>query len=421
MFESLYRKTVLPNGIRVVTETMPNVRSVTTGIWVDVGSRDEEAHESGISHLLEHMFFKGTTSRDAHDIAKELDSIGGMSNAFTCREQTCFHAKVLDNHLDKVVDLLIDIFRNSLFAPDDLEREKQVVLQEISMVEETPEEYAHLLFNKEFWGDNGLGRSVLGETEIVSRFNHETVMEYIANCYVPSKIVFAAAGNVDHDTFVRLLGERMSDIEPGPGRSLRNPVEANKIVKPFSRSLEQVHLCLGAPGPSSTDQERYADIILTTMLGGNMSSRLFQEIREKRGLAYSVYSYVSSFTDTGMHAIYLAVRPDAVNESLKVCFETIEQIRMGRIDSHELEAAKEYLKGSVLLNMESSDNRMNRLARNELNFGRFIQFDEVIREIEVVSLDRIIDLAGRRFDPSLISLVSYGPWEPDASVSAPWI
>ena len=413
MTDSVYQKTVLPNGIRVATEAMPNVRSITVGVWVDVGSRDEEANENGISHLLEHMIFKGTARRTALDIAKELDAIGGMSNAFTCKEQTCFHAKVLDTHLDQVVDLLLDIFRNSLFDPLDIEREKQVVLQEISMVEETPDEYSSVLFSQEFWGDNSLGRSVLGSVEAVSSFSHEKIASYIGNSYIPSRTIITAAGNVDHQRFLNLLRGPLESMVPINGRNLRVTPHIGRVVKTIPRNAEQVHLNLGGRGPAAADETRYADTLLSTILGGTMSSRLFQEIREKRGLAYTVYSYISSHVDIGRLGFYLAVRPDTVVPALEVLFKELELVRSGRLDQAELDAAREYLKGSVLLTSESSESRMMRLARNEIAFERLIPFDEMLEKVNAVTVDDVIELARTRLDPASLSIVSYGPYEKD--------
>ena len=413
MTDSVYQKTVLPNGIRVATEAMPNVRSITVGVWVDVGSRDEEANENGISHLLEHMIFKGTARRTALDIAKELDAIGGMSNAFTCKEQTCFHAKVLDTHLDQVVDLLLDIFRNSLFEPLDIEREKQVVLQEISMVEETPDEYSSVLFSQEFWGDNSLGRSVLGSVEAVSSFSHEKIASYIGNSYIPSRTIITAAGNVDHQRFLNLLRGPLESMVPINGRNLRVTPHIGRVVKTIPRNAEQVHLNLGGRGPAAADETRYADTLLSTILGGTMSSRLFQEIREKRGLAYTVYSYISSHVDIGRLGFYLAVRPDTVVPALEVLFNELELVRSGRLDQAELDAAREYLKGSVLLTSESSESRMMRLARNEIAFERLIPFDEMLEKVNAVTVDDVIELARTRLDPASLSIVSYGPYEKD--------
>lgn len=413
MTDSVYQKTVLPNGIRVATEAMPNVRSITVGVWVDVGSRDEEANENGISHLLEHMIFKGTARRTALDIAKELDAIGGMSNAFTCKEQTCFHAKVLDTHLDQVVDLLLDIFRNSLFDPLDIEREKQVVLQEISMVEETPDEYSSVLFSQEFWGDNSLGRSVLGSVEAVSSFSHEKIASYIGNSYIPSRTIITAAGNVDHQRFLNLLRGPLESMVPINGRNLRVTPHIGRVVKTIPRNAEQVHLNLGGRGPAAADETRYADTLLSTILGGTMSSRLFQEIREKRGLAYTVYSYISSHVDIGRLGFYLAVRPDTVIPALEVLFNELELVRSGRLDQAELDAAREYLKGSVLLTSESSESRMMRLARNEIAFERLIPFDEMLEKVNAVTVDDVIELARTRLDPASLSIVSYGPYEKD--------
>lgn len=413
MINSSCQKTVLDNGIRVVTEAIPHVRSVSMGIWVDVGSRDEDVTEGGISHILEHMIFKGTPKRTALDIAKELDAIGGMSNAFTCKEQTCFHAKVLDMHLDHIVELLVDIFRNSLFNPEDIEREKMVVLQEIGMVEDTPDEYVHVLFNRNFWGDNPLGRPILGEAEIVKQFDHEKIIRYINKTYIPSKIVVSAAGNLEHDRFVNMLKEPLGDMESGSPEWKRQTPQTRKMVKAYSKPLEQVHVCLGGLGPASTDESRYADTVLNTILGGNMSSRLFQEIREKRGLAYSIFSYMSIFADVGLMGVYMGVHPDSVVQSLELVQKEFEKLMSGRLETAELEAAKEYLKGSILLNSENTDNRMTRLAKNEIVLGRFVSFEEVLQRIDEVTVDEVVDLACKRLDPESISVNSLGAWDGD--------
>jgi predicted Zn-dependent peptidase len=409
--DSIYRKTVLQNGARIITETMPHVRSVSTGIWVDAGSRDEEADEGGMSHLVEHMIFKGTATRSALDIAKELDAIGGMSNAFTCQEQTCFHAKVLDIHLNKVVDLLLDIFRNSLFKSEDLEREKMVVLQEISMVEDTPDEYVHVLFNRSFWGDNALGKPILGDAEVVKGFDQQKIVSYIHKRYRPSRLVISAAGHIDHDRFVDLLRIPLEKMEPEDGHYQRQTPSIAKIANVHMKPLEQVHVCLGTRGPAAVDDFRYVDTILTTILGGNMSSRLFQKIREERGLAYSVYSHVSTYSDVGLLGVYMAVRPDSLPEALDLVFEEFGKLRSGQLDQSELDAAKDYLKGSILLSAESTDNRMSRLAKNEILFQRLIPFEEVLKRIDEVTKDQLIEQAGSRLDPKGISVTVLGPWD----------
>jgi predicted Zn-dependent peptidase len=413
MNDSVYQKSFLRNSVRVVTEYIPHVRSISTGIWVDAGSRDEEEDEGGMSHLVEHMIFKGTDKRSALDIAKELDSIGGMSNAFTCQEQTCFHAKVLDTHLAKVVDLLLDIFRNSLFKPEDLEREKLVVLQEISMVEDTPDEYVHVLFNRSFWGENPLGRPILGDAGIVKGFNQQKIINYIVKCYLPSRLVKAPAGHIDHHRFVDLLRASLEEMNQENGYYRRQTALVTKEVNVHVKPLEQVHVCLGVRGPAAVDEFRFVDTLLSTILGGNMSSRLFQKIREERGLAYSVYSHVSTYSDVGLLGVYMGVRPDSLPEALDLVFKEFDKLRAGQLDQSELDAAKDYLKGSILLSAENTDNRMGRLAKNELLFQRFVSFEEVLKRIDEVGIDQVGDRAGMRLDPQGVSVTVLGPWDKD--------
>ena len=407
--DSRYRQTVLKNGIRIVTEAMDNVRSVSTGIWVNVGSRDETEEEGGISHLLEHMIFRGTERRNSLDIAKELDAIGGMSNAFTSREITCFYAKIIDSHLDRAVDILLDIFLNSSLDAMDVEREKQIVLQEICMIEETPEEYASQLFTQEFWYGHSLGCPIMGNADVVKSFDRSTIAAYIKKAYTPEKILVIAAGNVEHDKFVSTLRGPLSEIPEGNGRNRHKPPEHKRVVKTYQKDIEQVHICMGARCSSSIDETRYVDTILNTIVGGNMSSRLFQEIREKRGLAYTVYSYTSTYADAGMIGIYLAVNPDSVSSSVEVLLKELEKLRSGDVSTSEFDAAKEYLKGSIVLNAEGSENRMSRLARNEFCFERFIPLDEVLNKIDEVTIAQVSELAELRFDPSKLSMVAYGP------------
>jgi predicted Zn-dependent peptidase len=411
MNQSLHQKTVLENGVRIVTESIPHVRSVSTGIWIDAGSRDEAPDEGGMSHLVEHMIFKGTARRSALDIAKELDSIGGMSNAFTCQEQTCFHAKVLDVHLDKVVDLLLDIFRNSLFKPEDIEREKMVILQEISMVEDTPDEYVHVLFNQSFWGDNSLGRPILGEAAIVKGFDQPKILGYINKRYCPSRLVISAAGRIEHDRFVDLLRAPVEEMERRNEPCQRQTPVTGKVVNVHAKPLEQLHVCLGVRGPAAVDEFRYVDTLLSTILGGNMSSRLFQRIREERGLAYSVYSHVSTYSDVGLLGVYMGIRPDSLPEALDLVFKEFDKLRAGQVDQSELEAAKDYLKGSILLSAENTDNRMSRLAKNELLFQRFITFEDVLKRIDEVTVDQLTERAEEKLDPHKVSLTILGPWD----------
>ncbi len=409
MAQESYRKSILDNGVRVLTEQVSGVRSVSAGIWVHSGSRDEDIEEQGISHLLEHMLFKGTSTRTVLDIAKELDTLGGFSNAFTAKEHTCFHAKVLDSDLEQALDLLLDMFVDSRFDPTDLELEKAVVLQEIGMMEDTPEEYVHVLFNEAFWDGNPLGRSILGKRETIPLMNRDRILEYVQRMYVPGNTLIAAAGNVTHEGFLRLLGNTLRDrpASKPPKRDLG--LNFQKVSTFTPRDLEQVHVCLGTPGPSSGDQSRYADTLLNVILGGNMSSRLFQEIREKRGLAYSVYSFLNTYQDAGLLGIYLAVAPESLEEALELTAGEFARLRAGDLSEADLSAAKQYLKGSILLGAENTDNRMMRMAKNEFAFERFIPYTELEQRIGAVTLDEIFAVADLRLDSERISLTVLGP------------
>jgi predicted Zn-dependent peptidase len=405
----LYHKTVLDNGIRVVTEKITYLHSVSVGIWVDVGSRDEEEREGGLTHFIEHMLFKGTERRSALDIAKELDAVGGMSNAFTAKENTCFHAKVLDAHLPLVVDILGDLFLNSVFDAGEVERERQVILQEITMVEDTPDEYVHVLFHENFWEPNPLGRSILGDAKTVQGFTREISLDYMHRCYQPERIILSAAGNVDHDVLLRLVEPLFRNVSR-PGRPLkRTPPPINSRLALYPKDLEQIHLCLGTRGTSLVEENRYACGILNVILGGNMSSRLFQEVRERRGLAYSIYSFLNSHSDAGMLGIYAGVRPDTLEETLGLIRTELRRLKREPISDTELRDAKEHIKGGMYLSAESSDSRMSRLAKNEIQFGRFVPYEEIEAGLDAVSSGQVMALARNIFQPGSMALVLLGP------------
>ena len=394
--------------MRVVTEQILHLHSVSMGIWLNVGSRDEEENESGLTHFIEHMLFKGTQQRSALEIAKQLDAVGGMSNAFTSKENTCFHAKVLDTHLPLVVEILSDIFLQSVFDQVEVEREREVILQEINMVEDTPDEYVHILFNKNFWDGNSLGRPIFGNVQTVKSFTREMILEYLNRGYHPDRIVLTAAGNVNHQEFLELVGPAFSNIERHGHNFDRTPPRANSRVDLYSRDIEQIHLCLGTRGTSLQEKERYCCSILNVILGGSMSSRLFQEVRERRGLAYSIYSFLSSQTDTGMMGIYGAVRPDNIKETLELIRQELSRFKREPISDTELRAAKEHIKGGIYLAAENTDNRMSRLAKNEMIFNRFVTYEEIEADLERVTVKDIQALAQQIFQPEVMSLVLLG-------------
>lgn len=405
-------KTVLKNGIRVITERIPQSRSVSMGIWVNTGTRDESAAENGVSHFIEHMIFKGTERRSALQIAKEFDAIGGVSNAFTSKETTCFHAKVMDSHLEIMVDLLTDIFLHSVFDPVEIERERQVILQEIGMSEDTPDDHIHTLLNRIFWAHNhSLGWSILGTADTVSALDVSGIKNYFHNTYLPGRIVISAVGNLEHSQFVDMLGSSFETVPPRNGIPDRIRPGMYSAVATYPKDLEQVHICIGAKGLSVTDPRRYAISLLNVILGGSMSSRLFQEVRERRGLAYSVYSFHSSYVDTGMMGVYVGTHKTSINETLSVILKEIKRIKQEPVDEAELRAAKEHIKGGLYLSSESTDNRMSRLAQSEIYFGRYVPLEEIIENAEKICPSDIQKLAHDIFQEKHCSAVFLGPVE----------
>lgn len=405
----MHNKTVLDNGVKVLSERLPHVRSVSLGIWIDVGSRDELPDENGVSHFIEHMVFKGTRRRSSLDIARDLDAIGGLSNAFTGKENTCIHARVLDKDLPRAVDILSDLLLQSVFDPDEMAREKQVVLQEISMVEDTPEEYIHLLHSAHCWPDHPIGMSVLGSGATVSTIDRDLILDYMHRYYTPERIIIAAAGSVEHDYLVEAFKPLFSALENG------SPVQSkvHPFLKPgiffHEKDIEQVHLCMGVRAPELTSEDRLAGALLNTLLGGNMSSRLFQEIREKRGLAYAVYSFINAYLDTGLLGVYLATEPRRLNEALGVLHREVGRILDGDMGEDDITMMREHLIGGILLGSESVDTRMMRMAKNEYVYDRYISYDELIENLGKVGLDDVIRVARQCFQDGTVSLVTLGP------------
>jgi predicted Zn-dependent peptidase len=405
----MHHKTVLKNGVRILSEKLEHFRSVSLGIWVNVGSREEKAQENGISHFIEHMIFKGTQSRNSLEIAKQLDAIGGLSNAFTGKETTCFHSRVLDKHFSSLAEILLDIFLNSAFDPVEMDRERQVILQEINMVEDTPDEQVHVLFNHLFWMKHPLGMSILGTGETVSGIDKESILHYIKKFYTPDRITIAAAGNIDHDVLLGYFQPLFESIEPTHESHPRIVPDIHGGVLCHYKETEQVHICLGGKAPHLSSDRRFAGAILNTILGGSMSSRLFQEIREKRGLAYSVYSFLSGYIDTGLLGVYVGTDPKEVNSVLGLVNREIKRILKGELSESDLAEAREHLIGGILLGAESPDSRMMRLAKNEYVFGRYVDFDEMVAKLEKVTIEDMIAIAKETFRDQAVSLVVLGP------------
>ncbi|MEK7286512.1 MAG: pitrilysin family protein [Nitrospirota bacterium] len=411
----MIRKVVLENGIRIIAEPMPSVKSVSIGLWINIGSRDEEAHEHGMSHFLEHMFFKGTKRRSAGQIAQEIDAIGGELNAFTSRENTTFYAKVLEDHLPKAVELLSDNFHHSKFESRELEKEKQVVMEEIKMVEDDPEDLAHTLHIEDMLKGNPLGRTILGTTETLSLINRKKIINFLERTYSPSQIVIAVAGKFKFDALLSLLQKEFEDYRQDNTRLIpRIPPEITPQFQVKKRKLEQVHLCVSTPGLSIVHPQREALHLLNVIMGGGISSHLFQEVRERRGLAYSIYSAPSFYHDGGIFTIYAGTGPKNAPKVMDLIYKEIKKMKDRGITSEELKKAKEHIKGSILLGMESSGSRMSRLAKDEFAFGRSFKMEEVVSGINRVTLKQIHEVANTLFNSKMISVTALGPIEAHA-------
>jgi predicted Zn-dependent peptidase len=391
------KQTTLDNGLTIISERMEHVRSATVGIWVRSGSRHEAAPLNGISHFIEHTLFKGTRNRTSREIAVESDAIGGHVDAFTSREVASYYVKVLDEHLARAFDLLADLVTAPLFADEELDRERNVVTEEIKMVEDTPDDLVHEVFVANFWPDHPLGRSILGTVDTLATFNHDAVKNYFSDIYVPRNLVVAGAGNLDHERFVDMVGGYLSRLEDRPvtlKASAPSPA-SRRIV--LDKDLEQAHLLLGTCCPSMTSADRYTVHVLNVILGGGMSSRLFQTIREDRGLAYAVYSGVNSYTDAGYLSVYAATSPEQLTDVIKLSTEEFNKLKQEPVSDLELERAKGQLKVSIMLSLESTSARMSNLARQEIFFGRQFTLDEILERIEKVSVADVQRIAGDIF------------------------
>jgi len=403
------RKDLLANGIRVVTEAIPHVRSVAVGIWVETGSRVEPESRGGISHLIEHLVFKGTATRSAEAIAGAIDSVGGQMDAFTAKEHTCFYVSVLDDHLALAVDLLTDILMHPLFAAADIEKEKSVVFQEIKMVEDTADDLVHDLFAERVWAGHPLGRPILGRWDVVRDLGRDVILSHFEEEYAPARIVVAAAGHLEHAQVVDLFAARFNGFRRQAASRESAPPTLHPGVHVVHKPLEQVHLVVGFPGLAENAPERYALYLLNDVIGGSMSSRLFQEVRERQALAYSVHSGAQSYRDTGLFYIYAGT--DAANfaKVVKALMKELRALKKDGVRAEELRRAKEHLKGSLMLSLESTSSRMNRVAKQELRFGSFFSLDEMLGAIEGVQPPEVEALISRILDEQQLSLLTLGP------------
>jgi predicted Zn-dependent peptidase len=411
------RRTEFSSGLRVVTERMPGVRSVSVGFWVLAGSRDEAHRISGSSHFLEHLLFKGTPSRTALDIAENFDAVGGDVNAFTGKEYTCYYARVLDRDLEMAVDHLADMLQHSLIRSVDLDAERQVILEEINMHEDSPEDVVHDLFTETIWPEHPLGRPILGTVSTVQAASRDSVNRFYKRHYLPGHVVVAAAGSVDHDRLVGLLRARMET-----GRTLRQSQRSPTLTRKPQRApvasgrrltkrrkSEQAHICVGTDGLGRTDPDRFAFMIVNTALGGGMSSRLFQEIREKRGLAYSVFSYHQQFTEAGLFTCYAGTTPSRAEQVIGLLRRELEDVADGGLREDEFERGKGHVKGSMVLSLEDPGGRMSRLGKSEIAHGEFLSVDQTLRRVDRVSLADA-QLVANRVLSGQLTLTVLGPF-----------
>ncbi len=399
---------VLPSGLRILTEQMTQVRSISIGVWLTRGSRHESAERSGIAHFVEHMLFKGTATRSAEDIAQQIDSIGGQLDAFTAKEYASYYIKVLDEHLPLAIDILSDIVRNPAFMPDDIEREKKVVLEEIKMVEDTPDDLVHELFTQGFWENHPLGRPILGTKETVESFNADLLRDYFRGVYTADNLIVSAVGNLEHDRVRELVAEKFGSLvgAGAPAADHAPAVVPNVLIR--NKELEQSHVCLGVGSYPQDHDDRYSSYVLNTLLGGSMSSRLFQNVREKRGLAYAVFSGLSAYRDAGAFTIYAGCANDAVDEVVDLCVEELRGVKHAEVSASELQRSKDHLKGSLMLSLENTASRMSHLARQEIYFDKQFGLDETLIGIEKVTAADVQRVAADLFHNGSLSATVLG-------------
>lgn len=410
-------KTQLDNGVRIITEKVPGVRSAATGIWVGAGSRHENERNSGISHFIEHLMFKGTEKRTATQIAEELDAVGGQLNAFTTKEFTCYYAKTLDEHFNLALDVLADMFFNSTFSEKAIEKERGVIEEEIKMYEDTPDELIHDLFVRTVWPEHPLGKPILGSIDSLEKITRQDITSYIDGNYLPERVVVAVAGNIDHDAVREKIVSYFAHLEKKRKAGTVSPPDNPPARSTnLSRPTGQVQICLGTPGVSQLDDRLYSVYILNNVLGGGLSSRLVQKIREERGLAYSVYTYHTAFCDTGLFTFYAGTSPTKYDEVIELILQEIKGVTEKGITEKELTRTKEQIKGSLYLGLESVSSRMTRLGRSELCIGRVITPDEVIKKISAVTLDDVQSIAGELFSDRSFSLSTIGPLEENVDI-----
>jgi predicted Zn-dependent peptidase len=400
---------VLPNGLTILTEEMQHIRSVSIGIWIKTGSRDEDLQWNGISHFIEHMVFKGTKHRSAEDIARQIDSIGGNMDAFTAKECICFNVKVLDEHLPIAMEVLSDLVLNPVFDAADIGRERGVILEEIKMDEDSPDYLVHEIFTQNFWKDHALGKPILGTKETVKKFERDPVLDFYKQRFAPGNLIVCAAGNLKHAHFAELVAKHFEHMKPMKnGFHSPLPKTAPRIIMRNKKALEQVQICVGVPSHPIAHERRHASYILNTLLGGGMSSRLFQNIRERQGLAYAIYSDLSPYRDTGCLSVYAGTSRESADKVVKSVVFEFKKLKADEVPAEELRRSKDQLKGSLMLSLESSTARMSSLARQEMYFDRFFTMDELLEKIESVSVEELKELANEFFRTESIAVTVLG-------------
>jgi predicted Zn-dependent peptidase len=399
---------VLDNGLRILTERMTQVRSISIGVWLTRGSRHETAERGGIAHFVEHMLFKGTATRTAEDIAQQIDSIGGQLDAFTAKEYASYYIKVLDEHLPLAIDVLADIVRNPAFSPEDTEREKKVVFEEIKMVEDTPDDLVHEIFTQGFWENHPLGRPILGTRETVESFTSDSLRDYFGKAYTARNLIVSAVGNLEHERVRELVDEKFGSLEPMGEQIDEQAPQVVPKTQIRTKELEQSHICVGVSSYPQSHDDRYSSYVLNTLLGGSMSSRLFQNVREKRGLAYAVFSGLSAYRDAGSFTIYAGCSNEAVGEVIDLVVEEMKGVKTSPVQDAELQRAKDHLKGSLMLSLENTASRMSHLARQEIYFDRQFGLDETLQGIERVTAPDVQRVANDLFQNGSLAATVLG-------------
>lgn len=413
----MVKKTILNNGIRLISEEIPEVNSATLGIWVKTGSRNEKLAENGISHFIEHLQFRGTAKYSSRDISEILEEFGGQINAFTTKEYTCYYIRVLYEYFYQALEVLMDMFFNSIYDTEDISRERGIIAEEIRSVEDTPDEIVHDYFAKAFWGEQPLGRPILGTIDTIAGFDRDIIMDYLHRQYVAGNIVISVCGKIRHQEVLDKIGPAFEKISKGKD-SKPDPNQAHPSTIICSKPGEQVQICLGSLGIPHKDKNMYPLIVLNNILGGGLSSRLFQEIREDRGLVYSIYSYISSYFETGLWCVHAGTSSENVPEVLEVCFEIISEVKRCNVTESELKRTKQQIRGELLLSGESTTNHMSRLGKTEITYDRVISVEEMVEKITQVTREEIDGVSHLLFKPDNFSLAVVGPYEKDFCLSS---